>query len=120
MKLELRKDDATDDWWVITRALGLGEVREFGIERREYAGYVAHALTDSARICDADVEGYAEEMVAIAQAIQRRGVAQFKRCAVDAREDRVKFWSPRNSRKPGHVPFESAAVLAAQIMEQLA
>lgn len=78
----------------------------------------------SGRISDADVEGPAHEMLAIAEAIEQRRRVEFKRCAVDARvcvEDDldgyeiVLFWSPRNSRMRGAVDLADAQRLAAQI-----
>jgi hypothetical protein len=92
MKLTIRKSDALDDWYVIERAEHDGrswlEPTQYGV-----------AFQCSARISDADVEGYASEMLAIADAIEAGTVARFKRCAVDATSDVVRFWSPRNSMR---------------------
>lgn len=75
---------------------------------------------DPGELSDASVEGSAVEMLAIADAIEKRTVAIFRRCAVSARDHvtSVEFWSPRNSRASGWVPYEDALPLVALIREK--
>lgn len=81
------------------------------IERAEHDG--------SARFSDADVEGSREEMLAIAEAIEKRGNAHFRRCAVTAVHEPVRFWSPRNSTEDGIVSYAEADALAQEIRARL-
>lgn len=110
MKLTLRK--SSDDWYVIERAEHDGrqwlEPYEHGL-----------ALRCSSRFSDADVEGSADQMMAIAVAIEMGARVKFKRCAVDATGDLVRFWSPRNSQEAGVCRFDEATELAAQIRREL-
>lgn len=113
MKLALRKSDI-EDWYTI-------ELAEH--ENRMWLEQTAPgcmSLRYSGRISDADVEGTAEEMKAIAEAIEQRSYAEFRRCAVKVHEyDRVEFWSPRNSQKSGVVSMAVANDLARLIRERL-
>jgi len=102
------------DWYCIERA-DLPRVEEW---RPTSDG--GEELYCSARISDADVEGPRVEMLALAKAIQARGRVEFKRCAVDATADPVRFWSPRNSERPGEASLEAADRLAAEIVASLA
>lgn len=79
-----------DGWWVIERA-------------------------PVGRLLDADVEGTAEEMRALARAIRDRGHYSAKRCAVDVGADRVYLWSPRNSMCRAVVSLTAADSLALMI-----
>lgn len=76
----------------------------------------------SGRISDADVEGTAEHMIGIAEAIIARGFYSAKRCCVEVSKDgaTAAFSSPRNSRRDGVVPYADALALANEIMETLA
>lgn len=107
-KVVLVKSEVMSDWWCIERAEHDG--REWLEEADGYSTFMR-----SARISDADVEGTAEEMVEIARAIRQRGSYSAKRCAVDARGERVLFWSPRNSRVTASISREAAEDLATQI-----
>lgn len=109
MKLTIQKCEAMQDWYTIERA------EHDGRQWLENIGPNAMALRDSSRFSDADVEGYASEMLAIADAIERKSDVEFRRCAVDATKDPVKFWSPRNSQTDGACSYAEAADLAAQI-----
>lgn len=74
------------------------------------------------RINGADIEGTRDEMLSIADAIQRRDYFSAKRCAVDARAehgDRVLLWSPRNSVRHTAVPRRRAEGLAETIRTKL-
>lgn len=105
----MRKSDFLDDWYLIERTEH---------DKRQWMEQIdtnAFALRCSSRISDADIEGSASEMRAIAEAIEKREYVSFKRCAVDAREELVKFWSPRNSQEPGTTSYAEALVLAEQI-----
>lgn len=109
MRLTVRKSDRLDDWWVIERAEHDG--RKW-MERTEYG----MALRCSSRFSDADVEGTAAEMLAIADAIKSRGGAAFGRCSVEVDGDVARFNSPRNSMEDGECTLAEADELAAEIL----
>lgn len=117
MKLKLCKSDWLGDWFTIERAEHENK-RWF----EDVPGMTnARAFQHSGRISDADVEGTLAEMVALAEAIETKGSKGFKRCAVDARQEPVKFWSPRNTmERMGEVSYEDALDLARQIREPAA
>lgn len=71
------------------------------------------------QINGASIEGNAEEMLALAEAIESRSAYSAKRCAVDARTDRVQLWSPRNSVTESIVSRADAEHLAADIRSRL-
>lgn len=106
--LTLRKTDFGDDWYIIEWA------EHDGREWIEW-GSGGGSFRRSARVSDADVEGTLAEMVVIAQAIKDRSVTTFRRCAVDARDARVMFWSPRNSTSAESVSLAVAVALAVEI-----
>lgn len=112
MELTIRKSEL-EDWYVIER------LEHDGREWFESAGPNSMALRCSSRFSDADVEGPGEEMLAIAAAIENRGYASFRRCAVDARAPLVRFNSPRNSTQDGVASLVEADKLAARIRELL-
>ena len=115
MRLTIRKSDNLEDWYVIERAEHDGRMWV-----RQDAPNVS-SLMSSARFSDADVEGTAAEMVALADAIEKRALGlDARRCAVDARKDRVEFWSPRNSSTSGYCTIEEATALAREIRDLLA
>lgn len=99
-------------WYTIVK------VEHEGISELRPTSYGA-ALYLSERISDACVEGSREEMLTLAEAIEKREYESHKRCAVDARTDRVELWSPRNSQRPGIVSRAEADALAAQIRRDL-
>ena len=111
MELTIVKSGYIDNWYVIERAEHDG--REWTVRK----GPNAYGLQCSSRFSDADVEGYGEEMVVVADAIDARSSASFKRCAVDVNGEQVRFWSPRNSRMDGVVSYEEAAQLSKKIRE---
>lgn len=113
MKLTIRRSDALSDWYVIERA------EHDGRAWFEPLGHHSMALRCSSRFSDADVEGTAEEMRAIADAIEKRATVSFRRCAVSVQGESVLFWSPRNSMKDGIVLYTEAAELAALIRKEL-
>lgn len=102
-------DGGMEGWFVIERA------EHDGRSWMEKVDTNCFALRCSSRISDADVEGYASEMLAIAEAIEKRGRASFKRCAVDATKEPVTFCSPRNSQRDGECSLAEADDLAKQI-----
>lgn len=116
MKIALVKSDSLGDWYTIEKA---EHENRHWMASVDIGGYPCMSLMYSGRISDACVEGTAAEMLAIAEAIERREEESFKRCAVDARTDRVEFWSPRNSQRHGIVSREAADELAAQIRREL-
>lgn len=107
--LTIRKSEAIDDWYVIERKVHDGRVWT------EYDRNGDGTLMVSARFSDADVEGTSAEMLAIAEAIFASEATAFRRCAVDARTPQVKFYSPRNSQRPGVVSDTDALALAREI-----
>ena len=112
--VKMVKSDSLDNWYLIEKA------EHSGAMQTVLDGPRSGFLWCASRICDADVEGYAGEMLAIAEAIEKQERAEFKRCAVDAtREEEVLFWSPRNSRMRGAVERHDALELAAQIRREL-
>jgi hypothetical protein len=80
----------------------------------------SRACSDSPGFSDAAVEGSDVEMLHIARAIEARGFAHYRRCAVQVVGERVSFWSPRNSRG-GHgvVTLAEADELASEIQRVL-
>ena len=106
------------DWYTIERA------EHDRLEWYAVGGNECVSLHRSCCISDADVEGDAYEMRAIADAIERGAIdggasVEFKRCAVEIRGDVAEFWSPRNSRKPGLTSLACAMELAAQIRREI-
>jgi len=97
------------DWFVIERA------EHDGRQWLERTGPVRMALRCSSRFSDADVEGTAAEMLAIAEAIEKRGDAYFRRCSVRVEGERVFFASPRNSTTEGECSLAEADDLAREI-----
>lgn len=84
-------------------------------------GTFAAQLHCSARlVSDADVEGDAAEMLALACAIESRMAFKAKRCAVRVEGDRAALWSPHNSSRACWVPLAVARMLAAEIRRELA
>lgn len=114
MKLKLKHCDWMEDWYCIERA------EHDGRTWMQETGPNSMSFMSSARISDADVEGCSVEMLAIAEAIENRALESFKRCAVDASTNNVRFWSPRNSRLPGIASWAEAEALAVEIREVLA
>lgn len=109
MRLTIRKCEHIENWYVIERA------EHDGRAWMEPMGPGAMALRLSARFSDADVEGTGAEMLAIADAIERRTRASFKRCMVDASTEPVRFASPRNSQRDGECSLAEAVELARSI-----
>lgn len=75
----------------------------------------------SERLSSASIEGTAEEMLAIAKAIETGENVSFGRCAAERVSDGYEFYSPRNSAMgtEGLVSTEEALELAADIREKL-
>lgn len=114
IELVCRKSDALDDWYVIDRKVhdGTSELRQ-----GRHGGL---SFFMSSRISDADVEGRAAEMLAIADAIDADGSVSFRRCAVDCVADGFEFYSPRNSTVDGCTSAACAKRLAVNIREVVA
>lgn len=110
-KLICVKSDVLEDWYLIELAEH-PRVQEF---RALPSIPNAMGFYCSSRISDSDIEGHGVEMLAIADAIEARGRAHFKRCAVDARTSVVEFWSPRNSQRHGEASRACADDLAKDI-----
>lgn len=114
VELTCRKSDGMDDWYVIERKNHDGRVW------MEQVSDIGFSLRSSARLGNADIEGSAFEMQAIAQAIKAKDQANFRRCAVYVRDDgMVEMFSPRNSDGPSIVPYARAEALAEEILAAL-
>lgn len=114
MKIVLVKSDVLEDWYTVERAEH--EHRQWF----EPTGPNSMQFMDTARISDACVEGTAEEMRAIAEAIKARGSASFKRCAVHVKGEIAYFCSPRNSTRDAEVPLADAEEFADKTLAALA
>lgn len=115
MKLTMRKCEHLPDWYIVERAEHDGRTWE------EQTGPSSSAIMCSARFStNADVEGPSYEMQAIADAIEKRGEASFRRCEVIVEGEHVLFCSPRNSREPGRVTLAEADALAVEIRSYFA
>ena len=106
------------DWYTIEKA------QHHNVHTTVMDGPHSGFLFYSGRICDADVEGTGAEMLALADAIEKRERVTFKRCAVDATKAdeepyEVRFWSPRNSRMHGVVMPHDADALARSIKRKI-
>jgi hypothetical protein len=112
-KLTLIKGDSPD-WYLIEWA---EHAQQHWLER---TGPNVLALRWTGRISDADVEGTAAEMLAIAEAIERGESVYFKRCAVSVDGNRYTLSSPRNSQDPGIISRAQASQLVAEIRRVLA
>lgn len=106
----LVKSDSLDDWYLIERAQHDGRL---WMERTEHG----HRLMSSARICDADVEGTSDEMIAIALAIRERRSVSFRRCAARLVDDSYELCSPRNSQESARLTLGEADMLAESIFQ---
>ena len=114
MKIKLNKSDCMDDWYTIVRA------KHDGKEWMEKCGHNSIRFMCSERLSpEACIEGDGHEMLAIADAIKRRGSAHFKRCAVSFTAGAAQFWSPKNSEKQVLISIEDADELADQIVAEL-
>jgi hypothetical protein len=115
----LRKCDGFSDYWTIERAEHSGELR---IDRMTDVYGPYNAVWTAARLGSGytDIEGTAHEMREIAEAIQARGMASFKRCAVECLPNGVALWSPRNSLHAVLVTHAQADALARAIEQALA
>ncbi|MGN6107252.1 MAG: hypothetical protein ACTHU0_19245 [Kofleriaceae bacterium] len=92
------ESSSLDDWWTIEEPVGPGRTR---------------------RLCDADIEGDSEEMLAIAEAIEQRGRAAFKRCSVGFADGACFLSSPRNSTREARISLADADALAADIRSKV-
>lgn len=114
MKVVLVRSENLTNWWLIERA------EHDGREWMEMRGANVMAFMRSARVSDADVEGDATEMLAIADAIQRGESVYFRRCAAERTPNGYLLSSPRNSTRAELITFEEASALALDIRAKLA
>lgn len=98
MRLTLRKEE-DKDWYCI--------------EKAEHDG-----TEDAGRLVDGDIEGQLFEMVWIAEAIETRTSARFKRCAVIVHKDLAGFGRPKTNGLFHFVDLEEADELASQIRRE--
>lgn len=85
----------------------------------EHVGDRAQRYMTSAKICDADVQGSADELLELASAIGARGEFAGHRCAVRVAGDRAWLWSPADPGRAAVVPLARADALAAAIAARL-
>lgn len=112
-ELTVTKSESLDDWWLIERKDHDGRVR---FEPTDYGA----TLRASSRITNADIEGTAAEMLAIADAIESGASAGFRRCSAGRRSDGAyELQSPRNSTYAAVIPLESAQRLAQVIRSKV-
>jgi hypothetical protein len=112
--LTLRKSDTLADWYSIEKAEHDGRT---WLEKNTELGCME--IMYSGRISNADVEGTADEMLAIAAAIENRSDVCFERCSVEVCGGLTHFDSPRNSTRPGTVTLAEADALAKEIRAKL-
>lgn len=113
MRLTITQSDVMEDWYLIER-----ETHDGRTWLEPMPGGGAMFMTSS-RFSDADVEGHADQMLAIADAIEQRQSVRFKRCAVRVDGQRVFFCSPRNSQREGECTLEEADELVKVIRERI-
>lgn len=114
MKIVLRKSEHIDDWYTIVRA------EHDGLEWIEHTGPNSMRFMCSERLSpEACIEGNADEMLAMANAIRSRKAVLFKRCAVHFERDGAHFSSPKNSERDAVVPVEDADEFASQVQDEL-
>lgn len=104
-------NDGTD-WYKIER------VNHDGRRWHQPMKYGLHGiqLMTSARLSpEADIEGTAAEMQAIALAIGEHSTFWTDRCAVKCEGEVVEIWSPKNSEEPFRISYARAQALATQI-----
>jgi hypothetical protein len=113
--LTLVKCDGMPDWFSIEWAR---HANRHWLEPDSEMPNVVHCRY-SGRPSDADVEGTADEMAAIASAIETNASTSFHRCAARRVDDGYELSSPRNSQQPAHISFAQAAHLAGEIRRVL-
>lgn len=113
-QLTLIQSDSGIDWYTIEWAQH---------EHKHWAEPLsnnAFALCWSGRPSDADIEGTAAEMAAIADALRDKRSVGFYRCAATHLVGgRFALFSPRNSKKEAIISAEQAEHLAAEIRRVL-
>lgn len=100
-------------WYAVERAVHDGRA---WIEHVEPLG---QRYMTSAKICDADVGGSADELRELAAAIETRGSFAGRRCAVAVADERAWLWSPRDGGRRAVVPLARAQGLAEKVRERL-
>lgn len=114
MKIRLNHCEDLGDWYTIVRA------EHDGREWTEQTGPNSSRFMCSERLSpEACIEGHADEMLAVADAIKERGAVSFKRVAVHFDSDGAHFHSPKNSERDAVVTVNEADELAAQILAEL-
>lgn len=116
--LRLRRCEGFEDWWTIERAVHSGECRTDRLTD-EYRTFLAHWTAARLGSGYTDIEGPAQEMREIAEAIKARLDVSFKRCAVEWLPNGALLWSPRNSRHPVLITHAQADALAQEIMRSV-
>lgn len=114
MKIKLHHCENLGDWYTIIRT------EHDGRKWMERTSPNSQRLMMSERLSpEASIEGNGAEMLELAHAIKRRGMARFKRCSVHFESDGAHFSSPRNSERDVVVPVECADEFAAQVLAEL-
>ena len=115
MKITLDTSGILSDWYNIVRS------EHDGREWYESTGPNCSRYMCSERLSpEACIEGNAEHMLGIAEAIKARGRASFKRCAVRVEGEFAYFCSPKNSEHEVAIPLVDADEFAAQIFAKIA
>jgi hypothetical protein len=109
-EIVLRKSKYDSNWYMIEWK------NHANREWWERTGPNSSRFRRSARICDAEVEGTLEEMTSIARAILDNNYCSFKRCGVNAVNDLVTFYSPRNSQTAGIISKKHATSFAKEVL----
>lgn len=112
--LTLRKSDGLPDWYVIEW------VEHDGTNWSELTSPHSSSWRCASRPSDADIEGTSEEMLAIAEGLERQKSVSFRRCACEFISDHFELRSPRNSTIPAVITRLQATCLAAEIRAALA
>lgn len=114
MKIRLEKSDFLDDWYTIVRA------EHDGRDWMEETGPNSARYMSSERLSpEACIEGTANEILAIANAIKSRGSAHFKRCSVVVEGGVSYFRSPKNSEHDTAIHLIEADAFAEQVFKEL-
>lgn len=112
--MKIKLNSCGDDWYTVIRAEHDGREWYEEVDKDCFAFRCSERLSP-----DACIEGTAEEMLAVADAIKYRGMASFKRVAVEFNSNGFIFWSPKNSQHDAFVQTEDADRFAYEVIKEL-